>query len=105
MPTRLGSRPTSSCSRPESSSYIICQEARETSNATLPPASAAPSAARLDHLPPVPRRIAEPGVHAAEARHGLLRELHPAGAHPVVGGAAVVDDQHERRHGALGHDL
>jgi hypothetical protein len=59
-----------------------------------------PWEARLDQLPPVPRQIPEPGVHAAVARHGLLRELHPAGAHPVVGAAALVDDQHERRHAA-----
>src|SRR5437762_2491641 len=60
---------------------------------------------RLDHLPPVPRRIAEAGVDGAVTVHGLLSELHSAGAHPVVGGAAVVDDEHERRHGALRYDL
>ena len=61
--------------------------------------------APFDQLPAIARRIAEAGVDGAVAVHGLLRELHAAGAHPVVGGAAVVDDQHERRHGALGHHL
>src|SRR5438876_8933381 len=63
------------------------------------------SVARLDHLPAVSRRVAEAGVHGAVAVHGLLRELHSQAAHPVVGGAAVVHDEHERWHRAFGHDL
>jgi hypothetical protein len=39
----------------------------------------APSAARLDHLPPASRWIAETGVHVAVAAHGLLRELDACG--------------------------
>src|SRR5262245_17138483 len=58
----------------------------------------------LDHLPPVSRGIAEAGVHRAEAIYGLLNELHSARAESIVGGAAVVDDQHERGHRTLGHD-
>src|SRR5437763_10374278 len=42
------------------------------------------SAARLDHFPTVSRRVAEAGVHGAVAIHGVLRELHSPGAHPVV---------------------
>src|SRR5271168_4040115 len=54
------------------------------------------SAARLDHLPPVPRWVAETGVDVAIAAHGLLRELDACGMHALVGGAAVVHAQHER---------
>src|SRR5688500_17993972 len=62
-------------------------------------------ASGFHHLPAVARRVSEAGIHAAEAFHWLLREFHAAGAHSVVGGAAVVDRQHERRHCALRHDL
>src|SRR3981189_3303057 len=49
---------------------------------------------RLDHLPPVPRRVAETGVDVAVAADGLLGELDAEGTHAIVGGAAVVHAQH-----------
>src|SRR4051812_46621685 len=47
-----------------------------------------PEFVALDHLPAIPRRIAETGVHRAVTLHRLLRKLHAAGAHAIVGGAA-----------------
>jgi hypothetical protein len=62
-------------------------------------------AAELDHLPAVAGGVAEAGVDGAVAVGGLLGELDAAGAHLFIGGAAVVDDQHQRRHGAFGDEL
>ena len=48
------------------------------------------------------------GQRAADQRIARATVLHEEGqqlAHPLVGGAAVVDHEHQRRHGALGHDL
>src|SRR5262245_10759270 len=59
----------------------------------------------LDHLPAVARGIAEAGVHGAVTVHGLLREFYASGAHLLVRRAAIVDNEHERRHGAFRHDL
>src|SRR5712672_3895060 len=71
--------------------------------ATSPP-SWVSSEARLDHLPPVSRWVTEAGVHIAVAARGLLRELDAYGMQALVGGAAVIYAQHERRHRAFGHN-
>src|SRR6185503_19352987 len=59
----------------------------------------------LDHLPAIAGRIAEARIPGAVTLYGLLGELHAALAHLFVGGAAIIDGKHKRRHGALGHDL
>lgn len=60
--------------------------------------------ARLDHLPAVAGGITETGVDGTVALHRLLRELHPFREHAFAGGAAVLDDEHQRRHRAFGHE-
>src|SRR5688572_902869 len=82
---------------PHSASTCYSPGSRSWRSPRIPP--------RLDHLPPIPRRVTEAGVHGAVALHGLLRELHAARAQPLKGNAAVVDDEHERGHGPLRHDL
>src|SRR4051812_35018756 len=57
--------------------------------------------ARLDQLPSVAGWIAEARIDAAVAVDRLLAELDTAAAEFVIGGAAVVDDEHQRRHGAF----
>src|SRR3546814_13479345 len=59
----------------------------------------------LDHLPASSGRVAEVGIHAAVALRRFLGEFHATGKQALVGGAAVVDDEYERRHGALGDDF
>src|SRR2546430_7717639 len=64
-----------------------------------------PASPRLDHLPSVAGRIAEAGVDAAVAFDRFLRELDAAAAQFVMSGGAIVDDEDQRRHRTLGHDL
>src|SRR3546814_5821939 len=57
------------------------------------------------HLPAISGRVAEGGVLAAVALRRFLGEVHATGKQALMGGAAVVDDEYERRHGALGDDF
>src|SRR3546814_1991035 len=67
--------------------------------------SSLPRLLGLDHLPAISGRDAEVGVHAAVALRRFLGEFHATGKQALMGGAAVVDDEYERRPGALGDDF
>src|SRR5438270_3305065 len=64
-----------------------------------------PASPGLDHLPSVAGWIPEAGVDAAVAFDRFLRELDAAAAQFVIGSAAIVDDEDQRRHRALGDHL
>ena len=64
----------------------------------------ASSAAHFDQLPAVTRWVAKTGVHFSVTANGLLSKLNAYGMHALVGGAAVVHNEYQRRHRAFCHN-